>query len=533
VKSLERLRRSNLPFIALLLLILILPPILGAWLGLRHAASTEEVAAEVTPGAPAVPTSEPAAARPPQLLAPPDVVVAFNKGGCGNCHVIPGVPGANGQVGPDLSDLGAEAAERRSGISAGEYIRESIEEPNAFIAPDCPSGDCPPDVMLQAFAQTLSPEDLEAIVGYLSVLGTDQAVALTDQAPAPVVLDTTLPPESALEPFAPLPREPADDAQIALGRYLFFDSRLSGNNSLSCATCHQPDVAFTEGEALSRGYPSTRYFRNVPTLLNTVYADRLYWDGRMDGADMPTLVRDHLTEAHFMSMDGRLMVERLNQVPAYVELFEEAYGGGPGFGAVLNAIAAYVGSLNSPPTAYDRYLDGEGAALSEDAQAGLALFEGDAGCSGCHAGPTLSDYAYYNTGVGTDPAIFDDPERHLTFRRFFRVLGVPNYRNLREDVGQFALTSDPDDWGKFRAPSLREVGRTAPYMHDGSVATLEDVVRFYDQGGGPDQTAGLGRLGLSDPEIDQLVAFLESLSSDPVTAEAPALPDYQLVELGP
>ena len=206
--------------------------------------------------------------------------------------------------------------------------------------------------MLQAFAQTLSPGDLEAMVGYLSVVGTDQAVALTDQAPAPVALDTTLPPESALEPFAPPRREPADDAQIALGRYLFFDSRLSGNNSLSCATCHQPDVAFTDRAALSRGYPSTRYFRNVPTLLNTAYADRLYWDGRMDGADMPTLVRDHLTEAHFLSMDGRLMVERLNHVPAYVDLFEEAYGGGPSFGAVLNAIAAYVGSLNSPPTAY-------------------------------------------------------------------------------------------------------------------------------------------------------------------------------------
>ena len=143
MKSLERVRQSNLPFIALLLLILILPPILGAWLGLRHAASTEEIATVPTPGAPAVPSAEPVAVKSPELLAPPEVVVTFNKGGCGNCHVIPGVPGANGQVGPDLSDLGAEAAERRLGISTDEYIRESIQGPNAFIVLTVPAATVP------------------------------------------------------------------------------------------------------------------------------------------------------------------------------------------------------------------------------------------------------------------------------------------------------------------------------------------------------------------------------------------------------
>jgi cytochrome c peroxidase len=199
---------------------------------------------------------------------------------------------------------------------------------------------------------------------------------------------------------------------------------------------------------------------------------------------------------------------------------------------VLKAITAYVQSLNSPPTPYDRYLAGETDALSEEARAGLALFEGKAGCSRCHSGPLLSDGRFYNIGVATDPAMFDDPERHLTFRRFFRILGVPNYRSLREDVGLYALTMNPDDWGKFRTPSLREVARTAPYMHDGSLATLEDVVRFYNQGGGPGQTAGLEPLGLTETEIAQLVAFLESLSSEPIPVEVPTLPDYELLPLG-
>ncbi len=492
-----------------------------------------EAGAEPAAAAPPTPTPAPVVMEPVAgPVAPPEIVVAFNKGGCAGCHTIPGIPGANAQVGPNLSEIGANAGSRISGSSAEEYIRQSILDPNAFIAPECPAGDCPEGVMLQTFAQSLSQDDLNTIVDYLSALGTDRAVALADVSVEFEPLDVALSPESVLEPFMPLPKEPADEAQIALGKYLFFDPRLSNNNSLSCASCHQPDKAFTDGEALSQGYPSTKYFRNTPTLYNTVYSAYLYRDGRMDGGDMPTLVRDHLTEAHFMSNDGRLMAERLKQVPAYAALFNEAYGSGPGFGSALKAIAAYVQSLNSPPTPYDLYIAGDKSALSEEAQAGLDLFEGKAQCSSCHAGDLLTDNNFYNTGVATDPAMFEDPELHITFRRFFRILGVPNYRNLREDVGLYALTIDEDDWGKFRTPGLREVGRTAPYMHNGSLDTLEDVVRFYNEGGGSDQTAGLKSLRLSDEEVESLVAFLESLSSDPVSVEVPTLPDYQLLPLG-
>ena len=465
-------------------------------------------------------------------VAPVEFVTAFNKGGCAGCHTIPGIPGATGLVGPDLTEIGLQAPERVASLDAEAYIRQSILEPNAVIAPNCPSGDCPSDVMLQSFAQSLNESDLNTIVQYLSALGTDQAFPLDELAGAVTALDASLPPESVLDPFEPLPKDPAADAQIALGKYLFFDPRLSNNNSLSCASCHQPDNAFSDGQALSQGYPSTQYFRNTPTLYNTVYRDFLYWDGRMDGNDMATLVRDHLTEAHFMSQDGRLMFERLNQVPAYVALYNDVYGGGPSFGRTLNAIAAYVHSLNSTTTPYDQYLAGDEEALLEDAQAGLELFEGKAGCAECHSGPLLSDGDFHNTGVATDPAIFDDPERAITYRRFLHVFGVPNFRNIAEDVGLYALTIDEADWGKFHTAPLREVGRTAPYMHNGSLATLEDVVRFYNEGGGPEQTAGLEALDLSDEEVDQLVAFLESLSSEPIPVEVPVLPDYQLRSLG-
>ena len=135
------------------------------------------------------------------------------------------------------------------------------------------------------------------------------------------------------------------DAQIELGRLLFFDGRLSGDGSTSCATCHSADNAYADGRDLSIGYPQTLYFRNTPSLLGASDNAWLYWDGRFAGTDMQSLVRDHLTEAHFMSADGRLIQERLKQVPEYVALFDDAFGGEPSFGGVLRAVSAFVATL--------------------------------------------------------------------------------------------------------------------------------------------------------------------------------------------
>ncbi|MEA2003161.1 MAG: cytochrome c peroxidase [Actinomycetota bacterium] len=465
-------------------------------------------------------------------IAGQEVLAAFDKGGCANCHTIKGIVGATATVGPNLSEIGFIAAERRPGSSAEAYIEESIVDPNAFIAPRCPNGPCPSGVMLQTFADVLTESDLATVVGYLAALGTDAEAAILGEPVEQVSLDAGRPAESVLEPFMALPADPAPDNEIALGRYLFFDPRLSNNNSLSCASCHQPANAFTDGQALSDGFPSTAYFRNTPTVYNTAFGNTLYWDGRMDAADVPTLVRDHISEAHFMAADGRLVVERMNQVPAYVALFDEVYGAEPSYGRILNSVAAYVNSLNSSESAYDLFAAGDTDAISDGAAAGYDLFTGDAGCSSCHVAPLFSDEGFYNLGINTDPAIFDDPELGLTWRRFFRTLGLPNYRNVFDDPGNFALTLDDADLGAFNTPSLREVSRTAPYMHNGSLATLRDVVDFYNAGGGDGNTAGLSPLGLTDDEIDQLVAFLETLSSDPVDVIPPDLPGYSLVPLG-
>jgi cytochrome c peroxidase len=294
-----------------------------------------------------------------------------------------------------------------------------------------------------------------------------------------------------------------------------------------------PDKAWADGRQLSLGYPGNLHFRNTPTLLNAAFQPLYYWDGRL-GDDLPTVVRDHISEAHMMNADGRLVVERLKEMPQMVALFQQEFGGEVSYGKVLNAVAAYVSTLVSPPSPYDNYLAGDSGALSTEAQSGLKIFEGKAGCAACHGGVRLSDGEDHNLGVPTNPEIFQDPLRHIVFRRFFRMLGVPNYSNLREDPGLYALTEKDEDWGKFRTPSLREVGRTAPYMHNGMLGTLEEVVAFYNQGGGedPNKDSLLAPLNLSASEQGALVAFLESLSSEPVAVEVPEEVQQQITVLG-
>lgn len=341
--------------------------------------------------------------------------------------------------------------------------------------------------------------------------------------------------EDREEVFAPLPASPAlNPKEVELGRQLFFDGRLSGDATLSCASCHDPKKAWTDGLALSKGYPTSLYFRNTPTVLNAAYKKWFYWDGRLPGDDLPTVVRDHLSEAHFMQADGRVIEERLRQVPEYEASVKAIYGGEPSYGKILNALSAYVKSLVSEGVPLDRYLSGEEEALSPSAKRGMNLFQGKARCAQCHYGPMLTDEQFHYLGLKEHPEVFQEPLRHITFRRFFKTLGVGGYQTLREDVGLYAITKEPHDRGKFKTPSLREVGRTAPYMHNGTIETLEAVVEFYTQGGGngPDKDSLLVPLGLSAQEQQDLVAFLEALSGEETAVEPPALPEYQLRELG-
>lgn len=330
--------------------------------------------------------------------------------------------------------------------------------------------------------------------------------------------------------LAPLPEPKFNKDQAELGRYLFFDVRLSGDAALSCASCHDPKKGWTDGQPLGKGYPASEYFRNTPTIVNAAFKKRFMWDGRLDGADMGTLVRDMITEAHTMNMDSRLMQERLKQVPEYVAMWQKFRKDDINGMRVYGVVGEFVKSVVSRNAPIDRFLKGDATALSEEAKRGYALFKGKANCVSCHNGPLGSDGKLHRTGIPENPGVTAEPLRHITMLRHYSTSGMPNYMNTHTDVGAYAITKDDRDRGKFATPSLRDLKYTAPYMHNGVFGTLAEVVEFYDGGGG--QGSELKPLGLTDGERMALVVFLASLSGDPVTIDAPKSPDYKPREFG-
>lgn len=335
--------------------------------------------------------------------------------------------------------------------------------------------------------------------------------------------------------LAPLPDAPSiNDARARLGRMLFFDTRISGDTGTACASCHDPASGWADGQALSDGYASVLYFRNAPSLFNAAHKTFFMWDGRLDGADLGTVVRDSMVESHTMNMDSRLAQERLKQVPEYMAMFEEAYGAEPYGGRMYGAIGEFLKTIRTSNAPFDAYLRGDNGALSDQAKRGLELFSGRADCVACHSGAMLSDGGAHVLGVPDNPLIGTNAERQITMLRYFATMGTPNYMNLRSDVGNYVVTKEPEDIGRFATPSLWDIGQTAPYMHSGVFATLDEVVAFYDAGGGTAENRSplLRPLGLSDAEKADLVAFLESLTGDPPAVTAPDLPDYQLRTLG-
>jgi cytochrome c peroxidase len=329
----------------------------------------------------------------------------------------------------------------------------------------------------------------------------------------------------------PLPEaKPLNAAMVELGRYLFFDVRLSGDAALSCASCHDPGKGWTDGQALGRAYPASEGFRNTPSIVNARYRARFMWDGRLDGSDIGTLVRDMITEAHTMNMDSRLMQERLKQVPEYHALWQKFRKDDINGMRVYGVVGEFVNSLVSRNVPFDRFKQGDTSAISAEARQGYELFRGKAGCVACHNGVLASDGKFHRTGVPENPAITAEPLRHITMLRHYSTSGMPNYMNQFTDVGLQAITKNAADRGKFLTPSLRDLKYTAPYMHNGMFATLGEVVDFYDRGGGAGSE--LKPLGLAAAEKRALAAFLESLSGDPVIVEPVKSPPYQVRVFG-
>lgn len=360
------------------------------------------------------------------------------------------------------------------------------------------------------------------LASFAALVGSVSGVAAQDATKAKV------PPLATLAPASAPADNPTTPAKVELGKLLFWDGRLSGNGQMGCVACHRPDLGWGTNTPISFGYPGTQHWRNSQTILNSAYYNKLFWEGSVTSleAQAPAAAEGAVAG----NGDTALMEMRLRLVPEYRKQFKAIFGTEwPNINDAWKAISAYQRTIVSDPkkVPFDRHLAGDKSALSDSAKKGLALFQGKAGCIACHNGALVTDQKYYNTGVPVAPEWKSDELYQITFRWEVYQKGVDEkiYRTAADDHGLYYRTLDTKDIGKFRTPSLRELKYTAPFMHNGVLATLKDVVDFYDKGGGKSQTAGLKPLGLSDSEKADLVAFLESLSmSEPLLVADPKLP---------
>ncbi|RIK62965.1 MAG: cytochrome-c peroxidase [Planctomycetota bacterium] len=329
-----------------------------------------------------------------------------------------------------------------------------------------------------------------------------------------------------LEPLGPVP-VPADNPmtpeKIELGRMLYFDPRLSGDSSLSCAKCHDPSKGFSNGVQLSDAYPGTKHWRHVPTVLNAAYAKFQFWDGRADSLEAQAV--GPIAAPIEMNQNYTHLVEKLSGIPHYRDQFKKVFNSDVTMDNLAKAIAAFERTIVSKPGKVDKYLSGDKSALTDSEKRGMELFTGKANCIACHHGALLTDNEFHTTGVPEIEPLQKEADRIATRHFFATDQKYPNPRSVDADYGREFITKSQSDRGKFKTPSLRELKYTAPYMHNGAFETLEDVIEFYMKGGGDhkNKDALLKPFDLTDQEFDDLLAFLEALSSPtPITAEKPA-----------
>jgi cytochrome c peroxidase len=286
------------------------------------------------------------------------------------------------------------------------------------------------------------------------------------------------------------------DEKIALGKQLYFDGRLSSDNKVSCASCHDPAKGFSNGDQFATGVEGKKGGRNSPTVINAALQQFQFWDGRAKSLEEQAL--GPIQNPIEMNMPLEAVVARLNGIEGYKTQFQKVFGTEVTSAGIGKAIAAYERTILSGDAPYDRFKAGDQAALSLAAQRGMKLFFGKANCVACHAGPNFTDNGFHNIGLpGTDE-------------------------------GRAAISKSLGDKGSFKTPTLREIARTAPYMHDGSLKTLEEVIAHYIKGGtpGPQVDEELFPLKLSTDDAADLITFLkEGLSSSSYPAHtAPELP---------
>ncbi|CEG26553.1 cytochrome-c peroxidase [Bacillus sp. B-jedd] len=322
----------------------------------------------------------------------------------------------------------------------------------------------------------------------------EQTLEVTDE------LKFVLQTHQMLTPLGDIPvpdGNPMNPEVLKLGQALYFDPRLSGDNTRSCATCHDAGLGYGDGKATFEKVDGTEGARNSPTVINSGYYKTNFWDGRASSLEEQAL--GPIENPNEMNQDLDALIAELKAVEKYNEMFRNAFGSGITKDNIAKAIAAFERQIVVKDTAYDQFLQGDNNALNDQEVRGLALFTGKAMCVTCHNGPNLSDNNYYNIGIESD------------------------------DEGRFAVTKEPGDLGRIRTPGLYGITHTAPYMRDGSLKTLEEVIDYYNRGGDdhPNKSFFMKQfmpLGLIDSEKADLLAFLKALGGEPPVFEKPELP---------
>ena len=297
------------------------------------------------------------------------------------------------------------------------------------------------------------------------------------------------PPSLGLDEFLAVPEDnPITREKVALGARLFSDPIVSADSTRSCASCHLPERSFSDSLTFSSGVFGRFASRNTPSLVNRAYGRSFFWDGHATSLEAAVMMP--IENPRELAQPVSTLVDRLKASASYRARFARAF---PAEGieatTIARALASYVRSIRSGNSAVDRYMAGDTSALSPAEARGRRLFLGKGRCTLCHVGPRLTDEAFHNTGVSWGAG----------------------------DVGRESATRDQTDRGRFKTPSLRDVARTAPYMHDGSLSSLEDVVSFYNRGGHPNPNLDpdLKPRGLTTDECRDLVLFLHALNGEP------------------
>ncbi|GJL56288.1 MAG: cytochrome-c peroxidase [Nitrospirales bacterium] len=320
------------------------------------------------------------------------------------------------------------------------------------------------------------------VVSLVLGFSTQQSAAESYDLPFPLGLKKEL---AVIPDDNPLTKE-----KVELGKWLFFDTRLSKNDSIACASCHIPSLAFTDGQAVSTGIHRQQGGRSAPTAINRVFSSGQFWDGRAATLEEQSVGPLTNPIEHGFGHDDEV-VEKLRRIKEYPPLFQKAFGSGISIQTVGKAIASFQRTLLSGNSPFDQHTaGGNEQALSPEAKNGLTIFRGKALCFTCHSGANFTDEKFHNLGVDWD-------RDHI-------------------DLGRYVVTKNPKDIGAFKTPTLREISRTAPYMHDGRFATLRQVVEFYDQGGiaNPHKDPLVQPLKLTEKEKTDLVEFLKSLNGE-------------------